>query len=300
VIDVRAMTAEQARTLDAGRGEVDWRRLPPGVTRHEFAAPSGALAGLVAGAENAPRIVLVPGATGSKEDFVLLLPLLADAGFRAESYDLAGQYESWRAGPENLRPPRERYDLPLFVDDLRAVIAAGRAPVHLVGYSFAGTVVQATAAAAPRIVASLTLVSAPPLSGQAFRGVKGFGRVSGLTSDRTGAALMVWGVRTNLNRAPQHRVRFVRERFALTRQGSVADVIGLMRATPDFDGSTAALAAPKLVVAGTHDLWPLALHRDFAQRIGAEMLVTAGGHSPSEDAPVELTRAIVSLADRAG
>jgi len=300
VIDVRAMTAEQARTLDAARGEVDWRRLPPGVTRHGFAAPSGALAGLIAGAQHAPRIILVPGATGSKEDFVLLLPLLADAGFRAESYDLAGQYESWRAGPENLRPPRGHYDLPLFVEDLRAVVTAGPAPVHLVGYSFAGTVVQALAAADPGIVSSLTLVSAPPLSGQAFRGVKGFGRLSGLTSDRTGAALMVWGVRRNLNRAPQHRVRFVRERFTLTRQDSVADVIGLMRATPDLDRATAALAAPKLVVAGRHDLWPLDLHRDFARRIGAELLVTAGGHSPSEDAPVELTRAIVALADRSG
>jgi alpha-beta hydrolase superfamily lysophospholipase len=45
------------------------------------------------------RVVLVPGATGSKEDFRRVLPLLAAAGYRAESFDLAGQFESAGAGP---------------------------------------------------------------------------------------------------------------------------------------------------------------------------------------------------------
>ena len=80
---------------------------------------------------------------------------------------------------------------------------------------------------------------------------------------------------------------------------SVGDVVSLMRRTPDLDAELAALPAPRLVVSGEHDLWPVELHRAFAERIGAELLVTAGGHSPCEDSPVELTRALVALADRA-
>ncbi len=297
--DVRQVDDERARAIDAEIGDVDWTWLPPGVTRVEYSAPSGELAGLVAGEPSAPRIVLVPGVTGSKEDFILLLPLLAASGFRAESYDLAGQYESWRAGPERLRPPRAHYDLDLFVDDLHTVVGTGRRPVHLAGYSFAGTVAQALAVRRPGLVASLTLVSAPPLAGQSFRGMKTIGSLSGVASARAGAALMIWGVRNNLNRAPAHRVRFVRDRFRLTRRDSVTDVVGLMMRTPDLDAAIAALPAPKLVVSGEHDLWPVELHRDFARRIGAGMLVTAGGHSPSEDSPVQLAKAIVALADSA-
>ena len=297
--DVRGITKERARALDADLGEVDWEFRPTGVEHRWIDAPSGRLAALVAGDPAAPRMLLVPGVTGSKEDFLLVLPLLAAAGFRAESYDLAGQYESGGAGPERLDPPRGRYDHDLFVDDLLAVIADGTQPVHLLGYSFAGTVAALVATAHPQLVASLTLLSTPPLSGQAFRGVKVLGPISGPAPGQVGAALMIWGVRNILNKAPSHRVPFVRKRFELTRRESVSDIIGLMKRTPDLDAELAALPIPKLVVAGEHDLWSVELHRDFAERISAGMLVTAGGHSPSEDSPVELARAIIALADRA-
>lgn len=297
--DVRRLDHARARELDRDLGEVDWAHRPPGVEPVEFAAPSGALSGLAAGDPAAPRVVLVPGATGSKEDFVLMLPLLAASGFRAESFDLAGQYESHAAGPDRLDPPRRRYDHALFVDDLAAVLAAGRAPAHLLGYSFAGTVAAMAAVQRPGLVASLTLLSSPPLSGQAFRGVKVLGRLSGAVPGRACGALMIWGVRNNLNRAPAHRIDFVRRRFALTRAGSVGDIMTLMRRTPDLDAELSGLGIPILVAAGEHDLWPVPLHRAFAERIGAELLVTEGGHSPCEDAPVELTRAVVQLADRA-
>lgn len=299
-VDVRDLDAAQAQALDAALMGVDWRELPGGVMRTEYAAPSGRLAGLVAGEPDASRIVLVPGITGSKEDFILMLPLLAAAGMRAESFDLAGQFESHLAGPENLRPPRAAYDLDLFVDDLVAVLAVGPVPVHLVGYSFAGTVVASLAARHPDAIASITFVSSPPLPGAVFRRVKTIGPLASVVSARRAATLMMWGVRRNLNRAPQHRIDFVRERFGLTRPGSVADAFEVMMRTPDLDSDIAALEVPKLVVAGAHDLWPEQLHREYAQRIGAEVLLTGGGHSPSEDSPVELTRAIVRLAGLGG
>src|SRR3546814_17370959 len=96
------------------------------------------------------RVVLVPGVTGSKEDFTLMLPLLAQAGYRVESYDLAGQYESYRAGPERLVPARAHYDYDLFVDDLVAVLEEGTPPAHVLGYSFAGLVGQVAPTGSPR------------------------------------------------------------------------------------------------------------------------------------------------------
>ena len=73
-----------------------------------FAAPSGALARVALGPAAGRRVVLVPGATGSKEDFVLMMPLFAAAGYRVESFDLAGQYESVDAGPVEPRPAAAR------------------------------------------------------------------------------------------------------------------------------------------------------------------------------------------------
>ena len=69
--------------------DLDWTVLPEGVSRSRFEAPSGALAVIEAGRPGNPRVVLVPGVTGSKEDFVLMLPLLADAGFHVDQRDIS-------------------------------------------------------------------------------------------------------------------------------------------------------------------------------------------------------------------
>ncbi len=296
-VDVRTLTDADARERDAALGDVAWRDLPAGVMRIEYSVPSGRLAGLVAGQPDAPRVVLVPGITGSKEDFIVMLPLLAAAGLRVETFDMAGQYESHRAGPENLRPVRGAYDLDLFVEDLKAVLAIGPVPAHLVGYSFAGTVVAQLAARFPEAIGSLTLISAPPVAGAAFGRIRGLGPLARVIAARKAAPLVMWGIGRNLNRAPRHRIAFVRERFALTRRDSVADIFEIMSATPDLDEALAAIDAPKLVVTGARDLWPERLHRAYAARIGADVMVTAGGHSPSEDAPHALSR---EIARRAG
>jgi pimeloyl-ACP methyl ester carboxylesterase len=292
-----AEVLDEELALDGALPDIEWRNLPDGASKDVFSAPSGPLVRISMGRADAPRVVLVPGVTGSKEDFVLMLPLLAAAGYRAESYDLAGQYESAAAGPQRLG--RAQYDHALFVGDLLAVLASGRAPVHVLGYSFAGTVAQLAALERPELFASLTFLSAPPLSGQAFRGVKRIGRFSGMTRPRTGASLMVWGVRNNLNRVPPRRIAFVRERFALTRRESVTDIIGLMMRTPDRRADTLGLGIPKLVAVGAHDLWPLEQHGAFARDIGAELAVYATGHSPCETAPHQLTRDLLKLFARA-
>ena len=262
-------------------------------------APSGGLATIALGDPAAPRVVLVPGVTGSKEDFILMMPLLAAAGFRVESFDMAGQYESWAAGPENASPPRNRYDHELFVDDLISVLEAGSTPVHVLGYSFAGTVAQLALAQRPELFASLTLLSCPPEPGQGFRGVKRLGPFTGLATGRIGAALMIWGVRQNFTHVPPGRLAFVRARFDLTRRRAVRDIISLMKRAPDVRGVVAASELPKLVAVGEHDLWPSRLHREFAEAIGARLAVYETGHSPCETAPHELVLDLLETYARA-
>ncbi len=283
-----ATTRAEALRLDEALPDLDWTLLPPGTEKTWHDAPSGRLAMIALGDRDAPRVLLVPGVTGSKEDFILMMPLLAAAGYRVESFDMAGQYESGDAGPENLVPPRAHYDHDLFVGDLLSVLEAGSSPVHVLGYSFAGTVSQIAFSRRPELFASLTLLSCPPQPGQGFRGVKRLGPITSLTTGGVGAALMIWGVRNNFTRVPPGRLAFVRQRFAFTRRSSVRDIISLMKRAPDLRETIAASPIPKLVAVGEHDLWPLSLHRELAESIGAELAVYVTGHSPCETAPHQL------------
>lgn len=283
-----------AIAADAAIGEIDWSLPPDGTTVGVFEAPSGSLATWSMGDPADPAVVLVPGVTGSKEDFALLGPILVDAGYSVVSYDLAGQYQSAQAGSH----PGAVYDYDLFVNDMLAVLAS-RGPAHLLGYSFAGSVAQLAALRRPDLVRSLTLLTAPPLPGQAFRGIRLIGWLSRFTTAHQGAGLMIWGIVTNKNKVGPKRLEFVRSRFELTRRGAVDDVIGLMRHTPDVAGELRATDIPVLVATGEHDLWPVELHARFAERLGARLAVYRTGHSPCETAPHQLAADMLELFMRA-
>ncbi|MFE6734970.1 alpha/beta fold hydrolase [Microbacterium sp. NPDC057650] len=297
--DLARLMAE-AQRQDAGIGPRDWASWPPDAERGTLDAPSGPLAHVAMGPPEGERVILVPGMTGSKEDFVLMMPLLAASGCRVESYDLAGQYESFRAGPERLDPPQPHYTLELFVADLIAVLESGRTPAHVLGYSFAGTIASAALVARPELFASLTLLSAPPFAGQALRGFKTLGPLSWAVPGRSLGPVFIAALRHNVHRAPADRAAFVTARFALTRRGSVGDILALMKRIPDLEERMRAAGIPMLVAAGARDVWPDAAHRAFAQRIGAKVLILPTGHSPCETAPHQLTVAMQELFAGAG
>jgi pimeloyl-ACP methyl ester carboxylesterase len=224
-----------------------------------------------------------------------MMPGLAAAGYFVLSYDMAGQYESAAAGPENLVPPRLHYDYGLFVDDFLAVLETAGKPVHVVGYSFAALVVQIAYSKRPDLFQTLTLLSCPPEPGQSFRGVSRIGRFSSWASDRIGAALLIWGIRRSFVRVSRSRRKFVNYRFRFTRRASVRDIYVLMKNVPDLRSLLADAALPKFVAVGEHDLWPLQLHRLFAQAIGARIAVYRGGHSPCETSPHQFSRDLLAL-----
>jgi len=282
---------DELEALDRAIEDLDWTVPPPGTQAHGFPAPSGMLASISLGDPGHPRAVLLPGATGSKEDFVLLLPLLQGAGYFVQSYDLAGQYQSAAAGPgEN-----GTYDYALFVADLIAFLEAGSTPAHVLGYSFAGIVAELALAERPELFATLTLLGAPPEPGQAFRGVRWIGRLSHVLSAHRIASLIIWGIVTNKNKVRAGRLALVRMRFQYTSRRSIDDIVALMKHVPDVRAVLATAGIPILIAVGDNDLWRHDLHRGLADRIGAEIRVYRTGHSPCETTPHQLAHDMLEL-----
>ena len=246
------------------------------------------------GDPDAPRVVLVSGVAGSKEDFILLFPLFAAAGYRVESYDLAGHYGSVDAGPQNLDPPREQYDYRLFIDDLIAILEDGSAPAHVLGYSFAGLVAELALVERPDLFASLTLMSAPPATGQVFRGVKHIGPISDMPPHRA-AGLILWGIRYNLNRTPPLRIAFVRERMAVTPRPAIDDVVGLMMTMPDIADQVAAIDIPKFIAVGEQTCGRRRSTSRTPSASARGIAVYPTGHAPCETAPHQLVRDMRAL-----
>jgi pimeloyl-ACP methyl ester carboxylesterase len=276
--------------------DIDWTVPPAGSVASRFAAPSGELAVVSLGDPADTRVVLVPGVSGSKEDFALVLPVLAASGYYAQSYDLAGNYESAEAGPSD---PAAHYSYELFADDLIAFLESG-GPAHLLGYSFAGTIAEIVTVQRPDLVLSLTLLATPPQPGNGFRGVKILGPFTWMATGGVGASLMRWGIVTNKNHVPQTRLDFVRLRFEKTTMRSMADIITLMKRAPDLRPQLRDAGIPKLVAVGSHDLWPVELHAELAERIGARLAVYDTGHSPCETTPNQLARDLLALYATAG
>jgi pimeloyl-ACP methyl ester carboxylesterase len=289
---------DRAAELDRAIPDFDWTVPPAGAVKGWFDAPSGALATLAMGDPADQWVILVPGVTGSKEDFVLMLPLLAEAGYYAFSFDMSGQYESHEAGPHNLRPRAQRYEHELFVRDLVAVLEAAPGPSHVLGYSFAGTVAQLAYSEHPGRFASITLLSCPPTPGQSYVTMRRHGWASRVSTARMGAWIMITGVKNNYTNVPPGRLKFVRDRFELTSFDSVRDIIRLMKRTPDLRVELAYAGIPKLVAVGEHDLWPLETHAAFAETIGARLAVYRTGHSPCETTPHQLVRDLLNLYGR--
>ena len=293
-LGVAMTTIDEALAKDRAIPDIDWRVFPEATVQDTFPAPSGPLARVRLGDPGAPRVVLVSGVAGSKEDFVRLFPLFAAAGCRVESYDLAGHWGSVDAGPQNLEPPRDHYDYRLFLDDLIAILEDGRTPAHVLGYSFGGLLAELALVERPELFASLTLMSAPPATGQVFRGVKHIGPISDMPPHRA-AGLILWGIRYNLNRTPPLRIAFVRERLAVTLRPAIDDIVGLMMTMPDIADEVAAIDIPKFIAVGEQDLWPTEQHASYAERIGARIAVYPTGHAPCETAPHQLVRDMLDL-----
>ena len=136
--------------------------LPDGVRRTTIHTARGAFAALEAvpasGVCEREAALLVPGYTGSKEDFLAILDLLADGSRQVVAIDMRGQFETPGADDPG------GYSAAALGADIAAIMHVTGAK-HLVGHSYGGlvgreAVLAGTGSGAE--IASFTLMSSGP------------------------------------------------------------------------------------------------------------------------------------------
>lgn len=226
-------------------------------------------------------ILLVPGWTGSKEDFTPVLPLLADLGYDVVTFDQRGQYES-PGGPD------DDYSLAGLAEDALALadVALPDRSFHLLGHSFGGLVSQTLTIDHPDRVETLSLLcSGPGALGDTptrplVRMYNAIGKVP---------LLQIHQLREKGVKHPAQITAFLAKRFSANAAASLKAMTQHLLDAPDRVDEVAATGVPCWVGRGeTDDAWPHDVQAEMARRLGTEIVILpSAAHSPAVEAPEE-------------
>lgn len=260
--------------------------VPAGVTvgtvstsRGDFATHIATPTGEVRG-----HVLLVPGWTGSKEDFTPILPLLAAAGFATTAYDQRGQYETPGA-------PDDDYSLSALAADAAAVRAA-TAPdeverTHLLGHSFGGLVVQQAVVDDPTPWRSLSLLCTGPgaLGDSPARPLHQVVEAIG-----TVPLAEIHAAREDGIERPADIAEFMERRFTANAEASLRAMTQHLIDAPDVTDAVRATGLPIWVGRGADDdAWPHDLQQQMAARLGTSVhVIDPAAHSPAVENPIGL------------
>lgn len=267
-----------------------------------FTLPSGAIAALdnrsaVIG-EATATVLLVPGYTGSKEDFQPLLRPLATAGLRAVAIDQRGQYQSAWARTE------AGYQLSALAAEIIGLAERLRedtGTLHLLGHSLGGLVARQAVLARPELFTDLVLMGSGPA---AIGGNRRELLDSGEQILAGGGMQRLWEHLEEQSRAnprylaPAPALRaFLHERFLATDPVGLRMMGNALREEADRTAELAALGLPVLVLYGENDdAWPPEVQLDMARRLAARVAVIGNAaHSPAVENPPATARALLDF-----
>lgn len=290
--------------------------LPDGVRRTTIRTTRGAFAALEAvpasGVCERDAALLVPGYTGSKEDFIAILDLLADRSRQVVAIDMRGQFET-----EGAREPGGYTAAALGADVLAVMNETGAR--HLVGHSYGGLIGRETVLGQPDAgFASFTLMSSGPaaLTGLRARELRAMLTALGIEDALDDASLPeaavlragiadIWHAHLEPQAiaagVPAPIVAFLGRRILANDPAGLILMARHMLAAPDRTAELARLDLPMLVIYGEDDnAWSPAAQEAMAQRLGARRFcIPAAMHSPAVEAPATTASALTQFWDAA-
>lgn len=272
--------------------------LPDRARRTTVSCARGTFAALEAfpasGACELGTALLVPGYTGSKEDFISLLGQLAGAGRRVIAIDMRGQYQT--PGPDD----PAAYNLAELGADITA-IAKATDTAHLLGHSFGGLVARESILDG-YTPASLTLMSSGPSALPGPRAEELRTMLAYLdgtpTQDLKAKIEEIWHAALE-PQAIEAGVKppilgFLKDRMLGNNPTALVTMASNLLSAGDKTKALAARDIPALVLYGEDDnAWPPTLQADMATRVGAHQFCVPGAaHNPNVEAPATTSHAL--------
>ena len=227
-----------------------------------------------------------------------MLPLLADAGWAAATYDQRGQFETVAADDDDLSLSG------LAADAITLVHATfgSDEQVHLVGHSFGGLVAAEAAIGQPEVWASLTLMCSGPgqIAGERLQVSRQFLTDLDALGPEGAYAETLRRERSRLASpevVPPEVQAFLRERFLRNSVRALQIFADHLATTPDRTAELAGLPLPVAVLRGEDDdAWDHEVQDRLANALGSKVIVIAdAAHSPAVEQPEQTRDALVRI-----